>query len=356
MESNPARFFSQNEVAEGIPFGKSLPGLDVLAVADKNLGAVGHLVVFDLPAPVIENGDIGIPVDDDEGAVFIGDGFEVGELDDAVGARFEHRPFGAAHGDSADVEGPHGQLRARFSDGLGSDNAHRLAEFDHSPGGHIAAVTELANTLRGLAGQDRSDLDALETEILEFAGDFLGDFLVHFDDGRVGVRVKDALKRNPADDAVDERLDDFSVFDNGGHIGALEGSAVMLIDDDLLGDVDKLAGEIPRIGRFQGGVGQTFAGAVGRDEVLKHVQAFSQVGNNGRFNDFTRGLAHETPHAGQLADLLFVAPGPGVGHNEQRIEPAALKTHLLHFVDHRIRDVFGDRTPDLHDPVEPLPR
>ena len=43
-------------------------------------------------------------------------------------------------GDAAGVERPHGQLRAGLADGLGGDDADRLADPDHAAGGEVAAV------------------------------------------------------------------------------------------------------------------------------------------------------------------------------------------------------------------------
>ena len=100
------------------------------------------------------------------------------------------------------------------------------------------------------------------------------------DDGLVRVGVEDPLQGEPADDAVDERLDDLAVLDDGRDVDALERPAVVLLDDDLLGHVDELAGQVAGVGRLQGGVGQALARAVGRDEVLDHVQAFPEVGDD----------------------------------------------------------------------------
>ncbi len=54
---------------------------------------------------------------------------------------------------------------------------------------------------------------------------------------------------------------------------AVEGAAVVLGDDRILGDVDQTAGQVTGVGGLQGGVGQTLTGTVGGDEVLQHRQA-----------------------------------------------------------------------------------
>ncbi len=130
----------------------------------------------------------------------------------------------------------------------------------------------------------------------------------------------------------------------------------MLVDDDLLADVDELAGQVAGIGRLQGRVGQALAGAVGRDEVLEDVQALPEVRHDRGLQDLARGLGHQAAHAGQLADLLLVAAGAGIGHDEEGVELLALEADLLHLLDHGVRDLVGDGAPDLDDPVEALAR
>jgi len=82
----------------------------------------------------------------------------------------------------------------------------------------------------------------------------------------------------------------------------------------------KPAGEVTRVGRLERGVGETLAGAVRRDEVLEHREAFTEVGRDRRLDDFARRLGHEAAHAGQLPDLLLRSARARVGHDEDRVE------------------------------------
>ncbi len=100
------------------------------------------------------------------------------------------------------------------------------------------------------------------------------------------VVIEHLLERHAADDTVAQRLDDLARFDDRLDVDAVERAAVVLGDDDVLGDVDEPAGQVAGVGRLESGVGQTLARAVRGDEVLQHGQAFAEVGGDGRLDDF----------------------------------------------------------------------
>ena len=86
-------------------------------------------------------------------------------------------------------------------------------------------------------------------------------------------------------------------------------AAVLLDDDDVLRHVDQPARQVARVGRLQSRVGEALAGAVRRDEVLQHREAFAEVRRDRRLDDLARGLGHQTAHAGELAHLLAASRG-----------------------------------------------
>nr|WP_231948670.1 hypothetical protein [Jiangella alkaliphila] len=65
-------------------------------------------------------------------------------------------------GDTAGVERPHGQLGAGLADGLGGDDADRLADVDELARGQRPAVAHGADAGLALAGQDTADADVLD--------------------------------------------------------------------------------------------------------------------------------------------------------------------------------------------------
>ena len=176
-----------------------------------------------------------------------------------------------AGGRAADVERTHRQLRARLADGLGGDDADGHALFDQRAGRQVHAVAQAADAQRRLAGHRAADLDLLQAHLLDLAGDVRRDQLVFADDHFVGDRVDDVRAADAAADRVGQA--DFDLLAAVDHAlgDALRGAAVVHGDDDVLGHVGQLAGEVARVGRLQGRVGQTLAGTVRRAEVLQHA-------------------------------------------------------------------------------------
>ena len=136
--------------------------------------------------------------------------------------------------------------------------------------------------------------------------------------------------------AVDDALGD-----------ALRRAAVFHRDDDVLRHVGQLAGEVTRVGRLEGRVGQTLAGTVRRAEVLEHRQAFAEVGLDRRFDDLAGRLGHQTTHAGQLANLFDATAGTGVGHQEDRVHVAAVAVVVLQLGHHLGGDLLAGVRPGV---------
>ena len=96
----------------------------------------------------------GLARDDLDDAVDVADlGLALGDpgLEQLLDARQALRDVLA--GDAAGVERPHRQLGAGLADGLGGDDADRLADPDHAAGGQVAAVAHPAHARARLAGE-----------------------------------------------------------------------------------------------------------------------------------------------------------------------------------------------------------
>ena len=131
-----------------------------------------------LTGGVVHDQQLAVTVDDDEIAVLVRDGGDVDELNLSGVGRFVLRLLGNARCRTADVEGTHGELRARLADRLGGDDADRFADLDHLAAGQVAAVAAAADAATGFAGQTRADLDLLDAGFLNRVRQLVGDLVV----------------------------------------------------------------------------------------------------------------------------------------------------------------------------------
>ena len=148
--------------------------------------------------------------------------------------------------------------------------------------------------------------------------------------------MNDVVHGNTAEDALTQRGDDLIAVFEGGANEPAQCAAVFLGDDDVVRDVDETARQVTGVGRLQGGVGQTLAGTVRRDEVFEHRHTLFEVRENRVFDDlrtFGTGflrLGHQTTHTSQLGDLVSRTTGSGVEHHEHSIEALVGFGHLFH--------------------------
>ena len=84
-------------------------------------------------------------------------GAQIVKLNRAIVLRLDNGLLERLAGRSTNVERPHGQLRARFADGLRGDNTNRFPELDKLAGSQIAPVTLRAYSAAAFASQNRAD-------------------------------------------------------------------------------------------------------------------------------------------------------------------------------------------------------
>ena len=119
-------------------------------------------------------------------------------------------------------------------------------ELGQPAGAEVAAVAHHADPALGLARQRRADAHPLEARVLDLLGQLLVDLGARLHDDLAGERVADVLGGHAPEHAVAERLDDVAALDQGRGLDVLDGAAVVLGDDDVLGDVHEPAGEVAR--------------------------------------------------------------------------------------------------------------
>src|SRR5579862_394801 len=349
LELYRAADFGEDREGVRIPLDHYLAERDRITIVDLQLGAVHDRVALAFAVLVVDDRDGTLTVHHDQVARLRLDGLQSDEAHIAIVLGIEARLLGDSRCGTADVEGTHGELRSRFTDGLRRDDAGGFAQFDEASRRQVAAVAHHADAALRFARQHGADFYALNAGSLNRSREVFGDFLVDVDH-HVPVVVFDLLERYAADDAVTQRFDDLAGFHDTLHVDAVDGSAVVFADDDVLRDVDQTASQVSRIGRLERRVGQSLTGAVRRDEVFEHRQSFTEVCRDGRLDDFAGRLGHQSTHAGELADLLFRSSSAGVGHDVNRIE-VAFFVAALHFAEHLVGHFFRDRRPDFDDLV-----
>ena len=336
------------------PVDDGVAGGDLRAFADA-IGQLGPQVdVVDVLGPVVtDDGDAAgvVLLDDADHARRAGQdrgalgraGLE--QLDDAGQAVGD-----VLTGDTTGVEGTHGQLRPRLADGLGGDDADRFAELDVQVGGQRAPVAGRAHAVLGLAGQDRPAHDLGDGRVVAQGGHELG-LIIGVPAGSTvpSDRVTSRARPRPSMRVSRYERTFVVVRANAPDPHAAGGAAVVLADDELLGHVDQSAGQVPGVGRPQGGVGQALAGSVGGDEVLQHRQAFSERGEDRSGDHLASRVGHQALHAGDLAHLLRVTSGAGVDHHVERVEGDGVEGVL-----HGLPDLGVGRGPDLDLLLAPL--
>ena len=344
--------------------GQLVAGLDHVAVLHQQAG-VRHRVGAGVP---VRCGD-----DDVHQAALAG----LFELDRAADLCQSSHPLGltglkqfldtgktlgdVAAGQTAGVEGTHGQLGAGFADGLGGNDADRLARTHRLLGGQVHAVALGAHAAVGLAGQHGADHDGgvLVNRRVEGAAvavavvgldplvglQDLGVVLVHHlgagQQHLAGIGVHHIAHQETAPEPVGELLDHLAVLADLGDLDAVGHVAVLLPDDDILGDVHHAAGQVTGVCGTQSRVGQALPGASGGDEVLQGGQALAVVRLDGDLDGAAGGVGDQATHTSQLADLLHRTAGAGVRHHENGV--IAVQVLLQ-----GVRDIIGGLLPHLH--------
>ena len=101
------------------------------------------------------------------------------------------------------MEGSHGELRAGFADGLGGDDADRLAEIHQTARAEVQAIALGADATTGFAGEGGADLDLGDAAGLDRERQLFGEQGAGGRDGLGGiVGIHDVVKADPAHDAV----------------------------------------------------------------------------------------------------------------------------------------------------------
>ena len=221
---------------------------------------------------------------------------------------------------AANVERTHGQLRARLTDGLRSDNAHSFTDIHRRTASKVTAIAGRANALFGFADQRRADLGRLDFSLLDRFHHRLIDERTSRHDHFTGRGVDDILGHGATQNTLTQRCNHRTTLNDRAHFERVGRFAVLFDDDAILRHVDQTAGEVARVRGLQRGVREALTSAVGRVEVLKNVEAFLEVRDDRVFDDLARRLGHKTTHTRQLLHLRWRTTRARVAHHVDRVD------------------------------------
>ena len=228
------------------------------------------------------------------------------------------------------------QLCTRLADGLCGNHTHSLTFLYHAVVGQVTAVTLGADAFLRFAGEYRTNLDLLDRRLFYLLGNSLGDLFAGVNQNLVVQRIHYIVNRHTTQDSLAQRGYYLFVVLNFGANQTTQGSAVLLVNNHVVGYVDQTTGQVTGIGCLQGGIGKTLTSTVRGDEVLQHRQALLEVGQNRVLDDLTTlgtrflRLGHQTTHTGELTNLVLRTTGSRVEHHEYRVETLIVGRKLLH--------------------------
>src|SRR6187431_1240598 len=354
----------QNRRREWIPFGHDLTCVDTATIGRLEHRAVQQAVVLALATGVVHDHELAVAIHDHDAAVVPLGQLCILEVHGAFSARLERALLDlTARCRTTDVEGTHRELRARLANRLSRDDADCLADVDAVAAGQVAPVAQRAHAAARLAGEHRADDDLFDARVLDLIDTRLVEFGVAFHDDLAREGIDHVFQHHATQDAVAERLNDFTGFFQLGDANAVERAAIELGHHGILRDVDETTREVAGVSRLERGVGQALTSAVRRNEVLQHGQTFTEVRRDRRLDDLAGRLGHQTAHGSQLTHLLWGTTSTGVSHDVDRVEAGVfdllLRLGIGHdfaadAAHHFFRDAIGNAGPDVDDLVVAL--
>src|SRR5207342_1369824 len=130
----------------------------------------------------------------------------------AVDRRLNARLLGTTLHRTADMEGAHGQLRARFANRLRGDYADRLADINRRTACKIAAIATGTDAVARLASQHRTDDHRVDAGLVDALDLLFVDQFASRNDNRAVQGIDDVHGRAAAQDALGQRRNDIAAL------------------------------------------------------------------------------------------------------------------------------------------------
>src|SRR5512138_529295 len=362
LELDEARHFRDDRVRMRIPRREDLPRLDAIAILDVDDRAIRDLVTLSLATELVDDAELARARHRHPVTFLVVHRLQVMQTRRTATLRFDRVRGRRSRCRATDVERTHRELRAGLADRLCRDDANGFAQVDAMTAREVTSVALCAHAVARLTRDRRANLDLIDAFLLELLHQLLVDQDARFDYDRIAARTHHILCHDAPENALAETLNDIAAFDDRAHRETVRRAAILFCDDEVLRDVDETTGEITRVRGLQRGVGETFTGAVRRDEVLHRVQAFTEVRRDRRLDDRAVRLRHETAHTRELTNLGRATASTGIRHHVDRVERFlrrgfALRVHHVfdtELVHHGLRHLIVRTRPNVDDLVVTL--
>ena len=263
LKLNAAGVLRNNRTGHRIPGSKLLSGLNRLPILNQERGAVRYLVAFTFTTVIHHNDFTGTRNHHE---------FTLGRLHEAHCFIEAHRA-GRLGLDTrcncstgrrtTNVERTHRQLRTRLTNRLSCDNADRLACVNQRAAAEITTIALGAQTVAGITGQRRTNLDHVNTNFVKFVAKPLIQQGAGSDHNFMRIRIDDVNSSDTTENTITQRLNDFTAFHKRTHLNAASRTAVVLDHHKILRHVNETTGEVARVCRLQRRISQTLTSTVG---------------------------------------------------------------------------------------------
>ena len=148
---------------------------------------------------------------------------------------------------------------------------------DHTSRGKALAVALRTNAALRLTGQWRAYLHCFNGRFFHQRRDFVADQVARCHEYVTCLWMHDVVQRNPTYNPIAQWLDDLLVLLQRLHFDSAQGSAIFLIDDDILCHIHQTTRQIACIRGLECGIGQSLTRSVRGDEILQNGKSFLKV-------------------------------------------------------------------------------
>ena len=224
--------------------------------------------------------------------------------------------------DTTGMEGTHGQLGTRFTDGLCCNDTNGFADGNNVAVCQIQTIALCTYTLLCLTAQNRTNGNAFYARFYDLLCIGLGEHLFLGEEQFAGCFIPQIVYQVPTNQTFCQRFDQFVAVADFVNFQAFCCTAVFFPDNDFLGNIYQTTCQVTRVSGTKSRIGQALTCTTRGNEVFQDVQTFTVVGTNWHFDGSTRCIGDQSTHAGELTNLRNTTTGTGVCHHEDRVKLA----------------------------------